>query len=118
MNMTTAGIILTLESCGYCTHRQVEHRTILPSAHTVYLCSVWIPQQTAIITLHSINRLVFITERDCVYCAVRHRSLNIIQVNLSFQMHYNCQRTKYKFKYNTKQIKLKHNTKQIQQKLS
>jgi len=32
---------------------------------------VWIWEQTAIISLHSINLLVFITEMECVYCAVR-----------------------------------------------
>jgi hypothetical protein len=113
MTMTTAGM-----SCGYCTHHQVEHPTILRSAHTVYFCSVWIPQQTVIISLYSVNGLVFITEMDCVYCSVRNGSLNITQVNLSFQMHYKCQRTKYTFKCNTKQSKLKHNTKQTQQKFS
>jgi hypothetical protein len=44
---------------------------ILRSAHTVYLCFVWIWEQTAIISLYSIDWLVFITETECVYCAVR-----------------------------------------------
>ena len=44
---------------------------ILRSAHTIYLCFVWIWEQTAIISLYSINWLVFITETECVYCAVR-----------------------------------------------
>jgi hypothetical protein len=47
------------------------------------MCFVWISEQTAIIYLYSINRLLFITEKDCVYCAVRTESLNIIQVNLT-----------------------------------
>jgi len=34
-------------------------------------CFVWISEQTAIISLYNINRLVFITETACVYCAVR-----------------------------------------------
>jgi len=38
---------------------------------TVFTCFVWISEQTAIISLYSINWLVFISERDCVYCAVR-----------------------------------------------
>jgi len=38
--------------------------------HTVFMCSVWISEQTAIISLYSINWLVFITETEC-YCAVR-----------------------------------------------
>jgi hypothetical protein len=48
----------------------------------VCLCFVWIWEQTAIISLYSINWLVFITETECVYCAVRTGSLSIIQVNL------------------------------------
>jgi hypothetical protein len=39
------------------------------------MCFVWISEQTAIISLYSINRLVFITETECVYCAVRTGSL-------------------------------------------
>jgi len=37
---------------------------------------VWISEQTAIISLYSINWLVCITGRECVYCAVRTGSLN------------------------------------------
>ena len=35
------------------------------------MCFVWIWEQTAIISLYSIDWLVFITETKCVYCAVR-----------------------------------------------
>jgi hypothetical protein len=42
-----------------------------------------ISEQTAIISLYSINWLVFVTETECVYCAVRTESLNILQLNLS-----------------------------------
>jgi len=35
------------------------------------MCFVWISEQTAIISLYNINWLVFITEMECVYCAVR-----------------------------------------------
>ena len=45
---------------------------------------VWITEQTAIISLYSINWLVFVTETECVYCAVRTGSLYILQVNLYF----------------------------------
>jgi len=46
--------------------------------HSVFRCFVWIWEQTAIISLCNINWLVFITEAECVYCAVRARSLYII----------------------------------------
>ena len=39
--------------------------------HSVFMCFVWISEQTAIISLYSINWLVFITETLSVYCAVR-----------------------------------------------
>jgi len=44
------------------------------------MCFVWISEQTAIISLYNINWLVFITEMEYVYCAVRTGSLNVIQV--------------------------------------
>jgi hypothetical protein len=42
------------------------------------MCFVWISEQTAVISLYSINWLVFTTETECVYCAVRTESLNTI----------------------------------------
>ena len=41
------------------------------SPHSVFMCFVWISEQTAIISLYNINWLVFITEMERVYCAVR-----------------------------------------------
>jgi hypothetical protein len=41
--------------------------------HNVFMCFVWIWEQTAIISLYNINWLVFITEMECDYCAVRIR---------------------------------------------
>jgi hypothetical protein len=49
-----------------------------------FMCFVWISEQTAIISLYSIHRLVFITEIECVYCAVRNESLNITEDKFSF----------------------------------
>jgi hypothetical protein len=49
------------------------------------MCFVWIWEQTAIISLYSINWLVIITDTECVYCAVRAENLNVIQVNPSFE---------------------------------
>ena len=44
------------------------------------MCFVWISEQTAIISLYSINWLVCVTETESVYCAVRTECLNTIQV--------------------------------------
>ena len=54
----------------------LKHSTFCP--HTVFMCFVWIWEQTAIISLYSINWLVCITEKECVYCAVRTERLNMI----------------------------------------
>ena len=51
--------------------------------HTVFMCSVWISEQTAIISLYNINWLVFITETECAYCAVRTGSLYTVSLTLS-----------------------------------
>jgi len=45
------------------------------------MCFVWISEQKTIISPYNINWLVFITETECVYCAVRTGYLNLIQVN-------------------------------------
>jgi len=63
--------VLTLRTSTFCPH-------------TVFMCFVWIPEQAAIISLYSINWLVFITEKGVVYCAVRTGCLNMIQVNFVF----------------------------------
>ena len=51
--------------------------------HSVFVCFVWIWEQTAIISLYSINWLVCITDMESVYCAVWSRALNLFQVNIS-----------------------------------
>jgi hypothetical protein len=67
---------------GHYMYRRVLHSQILRSAHTaVFMCFVWIWERTAIIFLYNINWLVFITETECVYCAVRTGCLYTIQVN-------------------------------------
>ena len=58
-----------------CTIRfNIHNSTFCP--HSVFVCFVWISEQTAIISLYNINWLVCITETECVYCAIRTGSLN------------------------------------------
>jgi len=60
---------------------KVKRSKILCATYTaVFMCFVWISEQTAIISLNSINWLVFITETKCVYCVVRARTLNKLKV--------------------------------------
>ena len=51
---------------------------------SVFTCFMCISEQTAILYLYNINRLVFITETECVYCAVRTGYLNMILLLLLF----------------------------------
>jgi len=49
---------------------------ILHYAHTaVFMCFMWISEQTAIISLHGVNWFVCITETESVYCVLRTESL-------------------------------------------
>ena len=78
-------VFITETECVYCAVRtgslytaslRFSNSTFCP--HSVFMCFVWVWEQTAIISLYSINWLVFITEPECVYCAVRTGSLYII----------------------------------------
>ena len=53
-----------------------ENSTFYP--HSVFTCFVWISEQTAIISLYSVNWLVCIRETGSVYSAVRTESLYTI----------------------------------------
>ena len=57
------------EPSGYYTYR-LTHKIFTFCPHSVYICFVWISEQTAIISLYSINWLVFITETESVYVPV------------------------------------------------
>ena len=59
------------------------------------MCFVWIWEQTAIISLYSINWLVFITQMECVYCAVRVGYLYIIHINLLYRLRRNTRGCEY-----------------------
>ena len=66
-------VCITETGCVYCAVR-TEHLTFSNSTfcpHNVFVCFVWIWEQTAIISLYRIDWLFFITETECVYCAVR-----------------------------------------------
>jgi hypothetical protein len=46
------------------------------------MCFVWISEQTATVSLYSINWLVFVTETECVYCAVRTEYIYSISTHM------------------------------------
>jgi len=70
-------VCITETECVYCAVR-TEHLTFTNSTfcpHSVFMCFMWISEQTAIISLYSINWLVCITETEYVYCALRTEHL-------------------------------------------
>jgi hypothetical protein len=77
VTICTAQWSLYVPHSGHCV--TFSNSTFCP--HSVFMCFVWIWEQTAIISLYSINWLVFITETESVYCAVRTGYLYIIHVN-------------------------------------
>jgi len=62
-----------------CTNRfNIHNSTFYPRSVFTYVFCVDL--RTVIISIYSVNLLVFVTERKCVYCAVRTGYLNVIQV--------------------------------------
>ena len=79
-------ISLTTKPSGHYMYRQFNIHNSTFSPHSVFMCFVWISEQTAIISLYNINWLVFITETEFVYCAIRagvfiHNSVNFRPYN-------------------------------------
>jgi len=59
---------------GFFTYRHAEHSKIVHGARLA-LCFVRISEVTATFAAHVIRWLVFVTEEDSVYCAVRTECL-------------------------------------------
>ena len=51
-------------------------------SYIIFIYFVWISEKEAVVFLYSINWLVFVTQAQCVYCAVRTGALCVIQVTL------------------------------------
>jgi hypothetical protein len=81
VTICTAQWSLYVPLSGHYMYHQfnIHNSTFCP--HTVFMCFVWISEQTAIISLYNINWLVFVTETQCVYCAVQNYSSCIIHFN-------------------------------------
>ena len=82
VTICTAHWSLYVPPTGHYMYRQFNIHNSAFCPHSVIMCFVWIWEQTAIISLYSINWLVFITETESVYCAVRTGCLETVQVNL------------------------------------
>jgi len=69
------GMLKLLKPAGYFTYHLVLYSIILHRDYIALMPFVWLSEQTVIFVLYIINRLVFITEAESVYCAVRPESL-------------------------------------------
>jgi hypothetical protein len=52
-------------------YQQVQHSKIVHSAHSVFMCFIFISEQTVTFVLHGIKLLVCRTEMKSAYCAAR-----------------------------------------------
>jgi hypothetical protein len=70
-----------------CQQVNIRKFHIVPIQYIYVFCTDLRTEQnrTAIISLYSINGLVFITEKETVYCTVRTEFLYIIRVKFSLQ---------------------------------
>jgi len=53
---------------SYATRHEIKNFTFC--LQNAFMCFVWISEETPIIFLYNINWLVFITETECVCCAL------------------------------------------------
>ena len=65
-----------LQPTGHVMHQQFNIQQLYVLPHTVFMCFVFMWEQTATCATYSINWLVFIIEMKSVYCAVRTGSLS------------------------------------------
>ena len=63
--------VIVLKRSGHYMYHQfnIQQLYVLPT-QCISVFFLWILEQTAIISLYSINWLVFVTETESVYCAV------------------------------------------------
>jgi hypothetical protein len=86
-NINLSDLFIESPLVTICTASLTLHNsTFCP--HSVFMCFVWIWEQTAIISLYSIDWLVFITQTEFVYCAVRTGFACTILVNFYVQGYY------------------------------
>jgi hypothetical protein len=74
-NLSVPTYFNLLNPSGYFAYHQVEYWKILHGDYIAFTCFVWVSEQTVTFSLYIINRLVFITEVESVYSAVRTESL-------------------------------------------
>jgi hypothetical protein len=74
-----------LKPTGHVMHHQFNIQQLYALPRTVFMCFVFIWEQTATCATYSINLLVFIAEMKSVYSAVRTGSLNKSGLRFGFK---------------------------------
>jgi hypothetical protein len=59
-------VVSLLQPSGNYMYHQINQKNSTFCPHSVFMCFVWIWEHTAIISLYSINWLVFIIEKECL----------------------------------------------------
>ena len=59
-------VVTILPHSGHYMYHQFNIQQFYVLPHSVFMCFVWISEQTAIISLYNINWLVCITEIECL----------------------------------------------------
>ena len=64
-----------LKPTGFFTFQKALHSKILHGDYIAFICFVWLSAETVSMALYIIDIMVFITEVESVYSAVRTESL-------------------------------------------
>jgi hypothetical protein len=67
--LTSQSLTVTIRTTSF------KIKKILHADYIAFMCSVWLSEETVHFALHAFSRLVFITEVESVYWAVRTESL-------------------------------------------
>ena len=86
-----------LKPTGHVMDQQFNIQQLYALPHTVFMCFVFIWEQTATCATYSINWLVFVTEMESVYSAVRTGSLNKAVYQFNIQQLYALPHTVFMF---------------------
>ena len=73
----------TLKPGGYFMYHRVYQQILLLSAHRQRFC-IWCVSRKNSYGFHTHPSLVLVTEKECVYCAVRTGSLTVIRIKCHF----------------------------------
>jgi len=87
VTICTAQWSLYVPHNGHYMYASLTFSNTMFCPHSVFMCFVWISEQTAIISLYSIKWLDFITEMQCVHCKSYTKTRNAEHIKLQQAVH-------------------------------